>query len=114
MFRPAYPSAEPPAGWWNSKWALALIVALSVVPLIWPTMPPLTDLPEHMGRYRIQLADADSPLRARYFDFHWGFIANLGVDLLIVPFSAVFGLELGVKLIVIGIVGLTVSGLLWV
>jgi hypothetical protein len=66
-----------------------------------------------MGRYRIQLSAPNDPLIRDYFSFHWAFIANLGVDLLIVPLSALFGIELGVKLIVIGIVMLTASGLLW-
>ncbi len=114
MFRPTLTPVEPVAGWWNSRWLLGALVLLATVPLLWPSIPPLTDLPEHMGRYRIELAGAASPLRARFYDFHWSFIANLGVDLLIVPVSAVFGLELGVKLIVIGIVALTVLGSLWV
>ena len=113
MFRSALPEVQTPAGWWNSRWFLCALVLLSAVPLIWPTVPPLTDLPEHMGRYRIQLSDPQGPLLSQYFSFHWAFIANLGVDLLVVPMAALFGLELGVKLIVIGIVALTVTGLLW-
>ncbi len=112
MFRSA-PPVETPAGWWNSRWFLVLLVALTAVPLLWPTIPPLTDLPEHMGRYRIQLSDPGDPLLRDYFSFHWAFIANLGVDLLIVPMAALFGLELGVKLIVIAIVVLTATGTLW-
>ena len=114
MFRPVQPPTEPLKGWWNSRWFLLLLLAIAIVPLLWPVVPPLTDLPEHMGRYRIQLSPPDSLLRTRYYSFQWGFIANLGVDLLIVPFAALFGLELGVKLIVIGIVALTVTGLLWI
>jgi hypothetical protein len=114
MFRPAIPPAEMPAGWWNSRWFLVLLVALITVPLLLPITPPLTDLPEHMGRYRIQLSDASSPLRRDYFDFHWAFIANLGFDLAIVPMNALFGLELGVKLLVIALVVLTATGILWV
>ena len=112
MFRSA-PQVETPAGWWNSRWFLIGLVVLSTVPLLYPTIPPLTDLPEHMGRYRIQLSNPDDPLLKDYFSFHWAFIANLGVDLLIVPMAALFGLELGVKLIVIGIVVLTMTGMLW-
>ncbi|WP_420138519.1 hypothetical protein [Sphingomonas sp.] len=114
MFRSALPENETPAGWWNSWWFLAALVLISALPLIIPAVPPLTDLPEHMGRYRIQLSDPASPLRRDYFDFHWAFIANLGVDLLIVPMAALFGLELGVKLIVIAIVMLTITGMLWI
>jgi hypothetical protein len=112
MFRSG-PPVETPAGWWNSRWFLILMVLLTAVPLLYPTIPPLTDLPEHMGRYRIQLSSPDDPLLRDYFSFHWAFIANLGFDLLIVPLSAVFGIQLGVKLIVIALVMLTASGILW-
>lgn len=114
MFRPAIPPAETPAGWWNSRWFLLLLVVIAAVPLILPVTPPLTDLPEHMGRYRIQLSDPASPLRMHYFDFHWAFIANLGFDLAIVPMAALFGLELGTKLLVIGLVVTTATGMLWI
>ena len=114
MFRPALAPVEPPRGWWNSLWVMGLLVALIAVPLIWPVTPPLTDLPEHMGRYRIELSDPHSLLRTTYFHFQWHFLANLGVDLLIVPMAGMFGLELGVKLIVIAIVLLTASGTLWI
>ncbi|WP_294393098.1 hypothetical protein [uncultured Sphingomonas sp.] len=113
MFRSA-PIIETPAGWWNSRWFLALLVVIAIIPLILPTVPPLTDLPEHMGRYRIMLADGSDPLRRDYFSFEWGFIANLGVDLLVIPLAPLFGLELAVKLIVIGIAALTASGILWI
>jgi hypothetical protein len=113
MFR-SVPVVEPPAGWWNSKWFLALLVLITAVPLLLPTVPPLTDLPEHMGRYRVMLADDGDPLRRDYFSFHWYFIANLGVDLLTIPMAALFGLELGVKLIIIAIAMLTTTGVLWI
>ena len=112
MFRSA-PQVETPAGWWNSRWFLVGLVLLGILPLLYPTIPPLVDLPEHMGRYRIQLSGPADPLLRDYFSFHWAFIANLGVDLLIVPLAAIFGIELGVKLIVIGIVVLTMTGMLW-
>jgi hypothetical protein len=114
MFRPAIPPVETPAGWWNSWWFLSLLVLIAAVPLILPITPPLTDLPEHMGRYRIQLSDPSSPLRSDYFNFHWAFIANLGFDLAIVPMSASFGLELGTKLLVIALVITTATGMLWI
>jgi len=113
MFRLVRAPVEPPRGWWNHPWFLGALVMLSAVPLLWPAIPPFTDLPEHMGRYRIELADPASALRTIYFQFRWHFLANLGVDLLIVPVAALFGLELGVKLIVIGTVLLTATGILW-
>ena len=107
MFRNARAAAEPSPGWWNERWFLGLMVLASVVPLLWPTTPPLTDLMGHMGRYRIELSDPQSQLRTQYYGFQWGFIANLGVDLLIVPMAKLFGLELGIKLIVLTIPPLT-------
>ena len=112
MFRSASAPVVPPAGWWNSRWFLGLLVVLATVPLLGPVTPPLTDLAEHMGRYRIELADPQSPLRTTYFSFHWHFLANLGVDLLIVPMAKLFGLELGLKLLVIGLPVLTATGIL--
>ncbi|MDB5715375.1 MAG: hypothetical protein JWO15_2772 [Sphingomonadales bacterium] len=64
-----------------------------------------------MGRYRVELAAPGSILR-QYYSFHWTLISNLGVDLLIVPFSKLFGLELGVKLIVMAIPAMTVTAML--
>ena len=93
---------------------VAVLVALSVVPLLYPAVPPLVDLFGHMGRYRVELDLATSPWLGQYYAFRWSAIGNLGVDLLIVPLSAVFGLELAVKLIVLAIPPITVAGLLWV
>ena len=92
---------------------LALLVALSVVPLLWPPVPPLIDLPGHMGRYAVQL-DPASPILSQWYAFRWQLIGNLGVDLLVVPLSPIFGLELAVKLIVMTIPAMTVAGLLWI
>ena len=90
------------------------MVALSVVPLLYPAVPPLVDLFGHMGRYRVELDLESSPWLRQFYDFRWSAIGNLGVDLLIVPLSAVLGLELAVKLIVLAIPPMTVAGLLWV
>ncbi len=98
--------------WWERRATFWALILLSVVPLLWPKVPPLTDLLGHMGRYAVQLDhDPASPLRA-WYRFDWALIGNLGVDLLIIPMSKVFGLELGVKLIVMTIPALTVSGFL--
>lgn len=93
---------------------LAALILLSVVPLLYPPIPPLVDLLGHMGRYRVQLDVASSPWLAQYYGFHWAPIGNLGVDLLVEALAPLFGLELSVKLIVLTIPPLTVAGFLWV
>src|SRR3546814_4518045 len=72
------------------------------------TLFPITTL------CRSHLDLVDSPALQQYYRFEWALIGNLGIDLLIVPLSKLFGLELAVKLIVLLIPSLTVAGFLWV
>lgn len=104
-----------PLRWWQTRTFVALATLISIVPLLWPEIPPLVDLPGHMGRYRVQLTPLEqAPWLADWYNFEWSLIGNLGIDLLVVPFAALFGLELGVKLIVMTIPALTAAGLLWI
>ncbi|HZF44460.1 MAG TPA: hypothetical protein VEZ48_13735 [Sphingomonadaceae bacterium] len=100
-------------GWWSRPGALALLVMASTIPLLWPDIPPLTDLLGHMGRYRIQFDGAASPTLRRFFDFEWALIGNLGVDLLVMPLAPLLGFERAVKLIMVAIPALTAAGFLW-
>ncbi len=111
MFR-STPPVTPPSGWWTRPWYIALLALISIVPLLRPEVPPLVDLMGHMGRYRVEIADPASPLLTRYFGFQWALMGNLGVDLLVVPLAKLFGLELAVKLIVMAVPPLTLTGLL--
>ena len=52
--------------WERRDFVLALIL-LSALPLLWPDVPPLLDLPGHMGRYRVQLDLATSPDLQQYY-----------------------------------------------
>ncbi|WP_170841881.1 hypothetical protein [Sphingomonas gellani] len=100
--------------WWQTRWFVIAVTLAATIPLLWPTVPPLVDLPGHMGRYRVQLSIGHDPWLSQWYDFRWSLIGNLGIDLLVVPLAKVFGLELAVKLIVMTIPALTVAGLLWI
>ena len=100
--------------WWQTRAFVVAMALLAMVPLIWPTIPPLVDLPGHMGRYRVQQAYETVPWLKDWYDFHWSLIGNLGVDLLVIPLGALLGIEMAVKLIVISIPALTAIGLLWI
>jgi hypothetical protein len=106
--------ATPFEHWWERRTTVILLVLLSMIPLLWPTVPPLVDLPGHMGRYRVQLDYDQSAILRDYYGFKWSLIGNLGVDLFIIPLSKLFGLELATKLIAISIPAMTVAGLLWI
>lgn len=98
--------------WWNTRLALALAALATAVPLLWARIPPLTDLPGHMASYHVSTALDRSAVLQRFFDFHWQLVGNLGVDLAVMPFSALLGVEHATKLIVIVIPVLTALGLL--
>jgi len=100
--------------WWQSRTCIALVVLATMVPLLYPVVPPLVDLFGHMGRYRVELDLGHSAWLRQYYDYHWAAIGNLGVDLLVIPLGKLFGLEPAVKLIVIAIPPLTAAGFLWV
>lgn len=91
---------------------LALLVALTALPAAVTTLPPLIDFYSHIGRYKIELDLASSPLLQRNWDFEWKLIANLGIDLLIIPLSALFGLERAAWLVGVCLPPLVASGFL--
>jgi len=100
--------------WWQTRWFVLFAAIAAALPLLWPDVPPLVDLPGHMARYRVQLSYHEVPWLKDWYNFNWSLMGNLGVDLLIVPLEPIFGLELAVKLLVIAIPVLTVTGLLWI
>lgn len=99
--------------WWETWWFALVLILLSAVPLLWPALPPLGDLPGHMGRWHIAMALPTSPDLQRYYAYHWALIPNLGMDLLVPALARLVGLEPATKLAVIAIPMLTAAGLLW-
>jgi hypothetical protein len=100
--------------WWETRLCLTLAVLATMLPLVYPPIPPLVDLLGHMGHYRVELDLHRSSWLQQYYDYHWAAIGNLGVDLLVIPLSKFLGLEAAVKLIVLAIPPLTAAGMLWV
>ena len=107
-------SARQPRAWWEHRVTVLVAVLACALPLLWPDVPPLVDLPGHMGRYHVQMEINGSPILQSFYDFKWALIGNLGVDLLVIPLAALIGLEAAVKLITIAIPVMTGAGFLWV
>lgn len=103
-----------PRTWWEHPLLLVALVLAAAIPLVGPDIPPLVDLPGHLGRYRVQIGLDESEHLGRFYTFDWALIGNLGVDLLIVPLAELFGVERAAKLIVLAIPPLTVLGFLLV
>lgn len=92
------------------RW-IAAIALLSALPFLFVRIPPLIDVPGHIGRYAVELAPPGSPM-LRYFAFHWVPAPNLAADLLVVPLARLLGLVPAVWLLCAIIPGLTVGALL--
>src|SRR5258708_17247374 len=104
---PAVQTENGACPWWETRLCFVLVVVATMLPLVYPPIPPLVDLLGHIGRYRVELDLHRSPFLQQYYDFHWAAMSNLGVDVLILPLAQLLGLELAVKLIVIAIPPLT-------
>lgn len=117
MSIPSPPNTAPltrPKFWWETRWFVAAVILLSMVPLLYPPIPPLVDLMGHMGRYRVELDLHSSRSLQHFYSYEWAIVGNLGVDLLVWPLGKLIGLEPAVKLITILIPPMTVGGMLWV
>ncbi|MEI9926799.1 MAG: hypothetical protein WDN44_02675 [Sphingomonas sp.] len=87
----------------------ALLLAL-LVPLLVVRIPPLIDLPGHLGRYAIQAAPPGDILH-RYYLFRWGISLNLGVDLLVEGLRHLVGLVRATWIAVVLTQFLSVAGI---
>ncbi|MCT8001059.1 hypothetical protein NZL82_04110 [Sphingomonas sanguinis] len=98
--------------WWQSRLFLWLCVIVSAVPLLWPAVPPLSDMGDHIGSYRI-LAEAGRGPLGRHYDVHWAAVGNLGVEGLVLALHRLFDLDIepAAKLVVLAIPPLTVAGI---
>lgn len=98
--------------WWQTAWFASAAILLSMVPLLAPGFAPITDMPGHIGRYRI-LAEAGQMPLARHYAVEWAAIGNLGVDSLVLWLAPLLGIEGAAKLIVLLIPAVTVAAMLW-
>jgi hypothetical protein len=102
------PVARP---WWDHPAVMLLAMLLATMPMWFTPVPPLTDLLGHLGRYRIELDIGQSPLLARNWDYHWGLIGNLGVDLLMIPLTRLVSLETAAWLVAAALPAVMIAGL---
>ena len=95
-------------------WCAIAMALLSCLPVLVAHYPQMSDYPAHLARYHVMLEGGRNPDLARYYGFTWAWTGNLGVDMLIRPFAAVFGLEAGGRIIVALIAVLTGLGIVLV
>lgn len=98
--------------WWQTRAFAVAAVLIAAIPLLWPDIAPLTDLPGHIGRYRI-LAEAGTGPLAQHYGVRWALIGNLGVDLIVLALHPLLDVEPATRLVVTCIPPLTVAAMLW-
>ena len=93
-------------------WCAIALALASCLPVLVAQYPQMSDYPAHLARYHVMLDGGQSADLARYYGFTWAWTGNLGVDILIHPFAAIFGLEAGGRIIVGLIAVLTGLGII--
>lgn len=101
------------APWWQSRRFVLAAALAAVLPLLLVPLPPLVDLPGHIGRYRI-LAEAGAGPLAQHFEVHRALIGNLGVNGLVLLLHPLLDVEPAARLVVTFIPLATVLAMLWV
>jgi len=91
----------------SDRFTIMMVAMIVAIPLLWPAVPPLLDLPSHMASYKVAIDLEKSLMLQRYFAFDWHVIGNLGVDLLMMPLGYVFGVEIATKIVAVAVPTLT-------
>jgi hypothetical protein len=89
---------------------LAAMALLACVPFVVATIPSMTDLPGHIGRYAVMLEGGRSADLASYYAFTWKLVGNLGVDLTVGALGWL-GAERAAWLVAAAIAPLTILGM---
>ena len=104
---------DQPAQWWETRRFALTAIGVSALPLMWPPLPPMPDLPGHMARYHVMLGQ-DAGILDQWYRFAWRPIGNIGADLIVAALAPLVGLEPAVKLLAIAVAMLAAAGILWI
>lgn len=97
--------------WWDDARVWALFALASLVPFLAVDIPGLIDLPSHIAAFHVTDALGRSPDLQRYYDLDWTPVANLGVNLLVMPLIGPLGVERAAWMAAAIIAPLTVAGI---
>lgn len=80
--------------------AVFVLVALTLSPLLWATVPPLVDYPNHLARMWILAQNGALPDLAGNYEVAWRLLPNLGMDLVVPALAQVMPLEIAGRLFI--------------
>jgi hypothetical protein len=91
-------------------WVFAAAAA-ALLPMLWPAVPGMADLPNHLARHHVLAGAGQGGALARWFRVDWRWIGNLGVDLPVLVLTPWLGVEAATRAVAALIAPLTVLGL---
>src|ERR1700688_1131030 len=87
--------------------------AATLSPLLWASVPPLVDYPNHLTRMWILVHRTESPELARNYVVHWRVLPDLAMDFVIPALSMAMPVELAGRVFIavtmLGLIGGTVT-----
>jgi hypothetical protein len=107
---PAPTVAARPAGvHWRLGRATAYLIlcGFTLSPLLWVSIPPLVDYPNHLARMWILLQGGKIPELANNYVVHWRLVPNLALDLVVPTLARIMPLEVAGRVFI----ALTMLGL---
>jgi hypothetical protein len=88
--------------------AYVVFVTLTISPLLWASVPPIGDYPNHLARMWILAHGQEIPELAANYVAHWRLLPNLAMDLVVPPLARVMPVEIAGRLFI----ALTMLGLI--
>lgn len=80
--------------------AYLVLGALTLSPLLWTTIPPLVDYPNHLARMSVLLHAGDGSVVTTNYVAHWRLLPNLAMDLVVPVVAHLIPLEAAGRLFV--------------
>lgn len=90
---------------------LAAMGLVALLPFLVASLPSMTDLPGHIGRYRVMVGIDHSAALARFYAFEWKLTGNLGMDLMVYALSPWLDVETAARIAAASIAPLTIAGI---
>jgi hypothetical protein len=84
--------AVPDISFARRAWFAAIVCVILTIPFWFVTIPPLTDVPGHMGAAAAAAYAPADPAFARLMGYHWFLVPNLGGDLIVAALRHAVGI----------------------
>lgn len=80
--------------------AYLALVTLTLSPLLWASVPPLVDYPNHLARMWILAQNGALPDLARNYSVDWRLLPDLAMDLVVPPLAQILPLEIAGRIFI--------------